>query len=241
MECEQVDLMSLVSVDHQLQGDWRKVVKSAIVQDVPIYICLRGETTVFVDQIEVDERYDPESGCNVELLIRTEDVDKYIFPLGSAFRVHNEQLEAIWLNKPIYLEQILPRPNQPLSLGKISPAKEQYDHSDLLIIEADISALIAKNKSTVRSPRKLPPIQQAINLAIEALGKDATNDEIYKWIKSETEGGDNSDACFSNIEFDDVTPLHAASSNDCVIQYYSNSKLHPNTKKTFQNLVSKCR
>lgn len=241
MVSEQVDLMSLVSVDHQLQGDWRKVVKLAILQDIPIYICIRGYTTVLVDQIEVDELYDPEAGCNVERLIRTEDVDRYLFPRGSAFRVQNEQLEAIWLNKPIYLEQILPRPDQPLSLGNISPPNEQYDHSDLLINEADLSALIPKNKSTVRSPRKLPPIKRAINLAMEALGDDATNDEIYKWIKSETEDGDSSDACFSNIEFDDVTPLHAASSNDSVIQYYSNGKLHSNTKKTFQNLVSRCR
>jgi hypothetical protein len=241
VESEKVDLMSLVSVDHQLQGDWRKVVKLAIVQDIPIYVCLRGDTTVFVDNVEVDERYDQESEGTIEFPIRTEDVGSYLLPKGSAFRVPEEQLETIWLNKPIYLEKILPPPDRPLSLGNISPPQEQYDHSDLLINEADLSALMPKNKSTVRSPRKIPPIKQAIYLAIEALGKDATNDEIYKWIKSEAEGGDNSDACFSNIEFDDVTPLHAASSNDCVIQYYSNCKLHPNTKKTFQNLVSKCR
>lgn len=241
MESEQVDLLSLVSVDHQLQGDWRKVVKSAIVQDIPIYICLRGDTTVFVDQIEVDEVYDPETGGNIELLIRTENVDRYIFPLGSVFRVPNEQLEAIWLNKSIYIEKILPPLGKPLSIGNISPAKEQFDYSDLLINEADVSALIHKNKSMVRSPRKIHPIKQAINLAIEALGKDATNDEIYKWIKSKAESGDNSDACFSDIEFDDVTPLHAASSNDIVIQYYSNGKLHSNTKKTFQNHLSECR
>jgi predicted metal-dependent hydrolase len=94
--------------------------------------------------------------------------------------------------------------------------------------------------SNNKSPKAKAYHTLAIEAALTALEKDATNSDIYKWIKNEAEDSSEEHKSYMNyldFEGDSITPFSTASQQAVIL--LSNDR--PITKKSFQNACSKAK
>ena len=227
-------LSELSTVEFQLGGDWKKVIKMALQNKVDLFICLKKDLSVSYEKLDYDESYD-----GTPLISRTENVKVFNFTYGEVFTVPVDALEQIWLGNSVLVQQILPRPEKQYGFGDIVSETQAFDKADLLIKTDDIGALNSKARTKrKRSPTKINPLKEAICLALQAIDKNASNEEIYTWIKKQTESRADTGNPFINIDFEGYTPLCSATNKDYVVSYYLAEKNKKITKKTFQNIAA---
>ena len=221
MKKAQVKPIDLVALDTQLNRDWREALKQASIKGIPVYIVLKHATTAYLDRIIPDALFDEETQQYIEWPHRIENVTSHSFLPGDVFTVPNDQLDQAWLKNPIFLEKIIPTPNLPLSLGRIKPSGEQFDHTDLLIHRSDVDKLKPDNTTeTKRSGRRPDSYTQAIELALET-DIDASSEEVFDWIKAKTDDFTHSaETCFNDIECvgDELAPFPTAKADDFVLK-----------------------
>lgn len=228
-----LDVSELSTAEFQLGGDWKKVIKMALQNKVELFICLKKDLSVSYEYLDYDESYD-----GTPLISRTKNVEVYNFTYGEVFTVPEDALEQIWLGNSVLVQQILPRPGKQYGFGEIVSETQAFDKADLLIKTDYIGALKSKTRTKrKRSATKINPLKEAICLALQAIDKNASNEEIYNWIKKQTESRADNGNPFINIDFEGSTPLCSATNKDYVVSYYLEDKNKKITKKTFQNIA----
>ena len=230
-----LDASELSTAEFQLGGDWKKVIKIAIQNNVDLFICLKKDLSVSYEHLDYDESYD-----GTPLISRTENVKVFNFTYGEVFTVPEDALEQIWLGNSVLVQKILPRPEKQYVFGDIVSEPQAFDKADLLIKTDDIGALNSKARTKrKRSPTKINPLKEAICLALQAIDKNASNEQIYTWIKKQTESRADIEDPFILIDFEGYTPFCSATNKDYVVSYYLEDKNKKITKKTFQNIAGK--
>ncbi|MBE1286648.1 MAG: hypothetical protein GJ671_02865 [Alteromonadaceae bacterium] len=53
-----LNLSELSTVEFQLGGDWKKVIKKALQNNIDLFICLKKDLSVSYEKLDYDESYD---------------------------------------------------------------------------------------------------------------------------------------------------------------------------------------
>lgn len=211
----------------------RDIINDAINGKVTLFTIIKKNITVFYDYVEVDtDTADGQTNIGV-----AERDHKESFSTYDTIPLPLPALKRLWVDKKLEGEQVdlifsPPSPNHKIS------APTHLDTINLCDVYIDTTT-----KPT--SPKKSGPHASyilAINEAVKSLGKNATNEAIYNWIKAQkTNPPTHMGYIYNTLDFDEdddeISP-YTVTSQAAVILKYNNK---PITKKTFQNKCSEAK
>ena len=225
--------------NHKTLSDHELLVEGAK-GNIKLYTLIKDDIDIYFDLIEI--QICPNTGT--KQILPYENDAQWRYKRGSCKELPIPAIEELLLHRKLEGNNLAiafppPTPEHKLHSFKVL---DTIHISDVYFNNRSVNKLATKQKTnTKKSKRAENPVKQAIYLAIANLGDDPTVETIYKWIKSEVANSSNTDPCLTNIEFSGTTPIHSAGKTDVVIKYSLNGTIRPNTKKTFQNKVGKCK
>lgn len=203
----------------------------AIKGEFELYALIKRDLFIFYDYFEFHTC--PNTGS--EQLSVEEMVEKYSYSRGDVVTLPTDAIKSLWIDKKL----------QNHSLASVfPPPSEDHKHNDLSkidIIELEdvyVDTRKIVNPTSKKSTRAKLPHIQAINAAIDYLGTDATNAEIYEWIKKETEKSNHTSNSFLNyldFEGEDINPFTVTNQQVTILE----SKSKPFSKQAFQDACAK--
>jgi len=159
------------------------------------------------------------------------------FDRGEIIELPIEAIEELWLYRKLE--------GKKLALAFPPPTEDHKIHSTAIldVIELD-DVYIDKNAMAQPPKQKSPKTKKhhtrAIEAALVALGKGATNDRVYNWIKTESENPSEEHKEYMNyLDFDDydIDPFDVTDQKATILK--SNNR--PISKQTFQDACSKAK
>lgn len=209
------------------------ILVKAIKGDFELYTVIKNDITVYYDHCEIQICPDTHKE---QLTVQEKDESKS-YTREELIPLSIEAMKELVLNKKIN--------GNSLSLVYPPPTNDHKLHSfnNLDVIGLD-DVYVDTRTFTKTSNNKSPRLKAYHTLAIEAalttLEKDATNSDIYKWIKNEAEDSSEEHKSYMNyldFEGDDIAPFSTAPQQAVIL--LSNGR--PITKKSFQNACSKAK
>ncbi|MDB9958521.1 hypothetical protein OAD42_05495 [Oceanospirillaceae bacterium] len=200
-----------------------------IAGNIEIYTIIKQHITIYYDYVEWSEQ---DNNLSIGELDRSDTYSQY-----DVIKLPTPALQELWVNRKLE--------GHKLTLVFSPPTNNHQIHStrNLDPIELDdvyIDTRTFTKTSNNKSPKAKAYHTLAIEAALTALEKDATNSDIYKWIKNEAEDSSEEHKSYMNyldFEGDSITPFSTASQQAVIL--LSNDR--PITKKSFQNACSKAK
>jgi hypothetical protein len=209
------------------------ILVTAIKGDFELYTVLKNDITVYYDYCEIQICPDTHKE---QLTVQKKDESKF-YARQELITLSIAAVTELVLNKKIN--------GNSLSLVYPPPTNDHKLHSfnNLDVISLDdvyVDTRTFTRTSNNKSQKAKAYHTLAIEAALTALGKDATNSNIYKWIKKEADDPSEEHKSYMNyldFEGDDITPFSAARQQAFILSSYG----RPITKKSFQNACSKAK
>lgn len=203
------------------------LLNDALSERITLYTVLKNNITVYYDYIEVNnETIDGLPCIGVAERDHEESFSRYdVIPLP---------LEAI---KRLWTDRKLEGQHAELIFSPPTAYHRTNIHTSLPTIElTDVYVDTASNRNPPSRKAKGPTAEYilAIHEAVSSLGKKASNERIFAWIKNQATNPPNDLQHILNaLDFDDddISPFSTTSQQAVILKY--NNK--PITKKTFQN------
>jgi hypothetical protein len=209
------------------------ILVTAIKGDFELYTVLKNDITVYYDYCEIQICPDTHKE---QLTVQKKDESKF-YARQELITLSIAAVTELGLNKKINgnsLSLVYPPPTNDHKLHSFN----NLDVIGLDDVYVDTRTLTKTSKN--KSPRARACHTQAIETAIVALGKEALNENIYKWIKNKTQGHSGDNLSFMNyldFEDDDIADFSVPSQIATILK--SNGK--GITKQAFQDACAKAR
>jgi hypothetical protein len=213
--------------------DYYDILVKAVNGEFELYTVIKNDMTVYYDYGEIQICPDTHTE---QLTVQVKDESQF-YAREELITLSIEAMKELVLNKKI--------DGNTLSLVYPPPTNDHKLHSfnNLDVIGLDdvyVDTRTFTKTSNNKSPKAKAYHTLAIEAALTALGKGATNSNIYKWIKKEAEDSSEEHKSYMNyldFEGDTITPFSTAHHQAVIL--LSNDR--PITKKTFQNACSKAK
>jgi hypothetical protein len=213
--------------------DYYDILVKAINGEFELYTVIKNDITVYYDYCEIQICLDTHTE---QLTVQEKDKSK---------SYAREELITLSIAAVIELGLNRKIDGNTLSLVYPPPTNDHKLHSfnNLDVISLDdvyVDTRTFTRTSNNKSQKAKAYHTLAIEAALTALGKDATNSNIYKWIKKEADDPSEEHKSYMNyldFEGDDITPFSAARQQAFILSSYG----RPITKKSFQNACSKAK
>lgn len=206
----------------------------AIAGKITLYTIIKKHITVFYDYVETGKAHDNEESS----LIVAECDQHTNYERYDVVTLPGSALKELWVHGKLTGQQVdlifsPPTPNHRIS----KPTHlDTIDLCDVYIDSSQIKNSKKQNKTGSHADYIL-----AISESIKSLGKNATNEALYNWIKLHAANPPNHMQYYLNTldfdEEDDISPFSVTSQSAVILKH--NGK--PITKKTFQNECSKAK
>ena len=211
--------------------DYYDILVQAINGDFDLFTVIKNDFTVHYDYCEIQTCPDTQEK---QFTVQEMDESRH-YPREEIIQLSIDALKELVLVKKIEghkLALVFPPPTNDHKLNTAI---------NLDVIELDdvfIDMRSFKKPSKIKHRRSLANHIMAIEAALQDLGADAENIDIYKWIKQEAEKPNDINRSFMNyLDFDDedIYPFSVTDQKATILK----SKEVPVTKQTFQDAVSK--
>lgn len=210
--------------------DCLEQIKRAATGELSLYMVIKEDIAIFYDYVELTPTQD---GID-EVLAIAEKASTVNYSRGYILPLNILALEELWLHKQLDAEKLaIAFPSNDASLRFNSISKQYF--VGLEDVYANTKEL--KGQKSDASGRREDAYTQAIRLAIKSLGVTASNEDLFDWIRIQTEDFNPDHHCIQDIDCvgDELIPYEAASATDCVLT----SKNKPVTKATFREQCSR--
>lgn len=225
------NLKRLTDITHKPATE---ILNDAIAGNITLYTVIKKNITVFYDYVEEGVAHE-----NGETNLAVAECDQHSnYARYDVIPLPIPALKELWVHRKLTDHQVdliftPPTPNHRIS------KPTQLNTVNLCDVYIDSSQTI-KSKKQNKTGHHADYIL-AINEAIKSLGKEATNEAIYNWVKSHAANPPRNMQHFLNTldfdEEDDISPFSVTSQSAVILKH--NGK--PITKKTFQNECSKAK
>ena len=211
--------------------DCMELLASAFNNEFKLYTLNKAERTVNFNY--VSENIDPYT--NETNFSSYENNEQIHYEKGELIELNEEAIKELILNKkitdPNYI--FLP-PNDYNIVGSMYPSFTPVGLDDVYVEKSQLKP------KTQNSSRSLAPHTLAIKEAFNNLGKNATNEQIYNWIKTKFYSYPRyENTLFAQLEFEGDSIDHYSTTSDKACILKQNGKCV--SKKSFQDICSKQR
>ena len=210
--------------------DCLEQIKRAATGELSLYMVIKEDIAIFYDYVELTPTQDGQD----EVLAIAEKASTVYYSRGDVLPLDILALEELWLHKKLDADKLASAfSSNDASLRFNSISKPYF--VGLEDVYANTKEL--KGQKSDVSGRGEDAYTQAIRLAIENLGVTTASEELFKWVRIQTEDFNSDHHCIQDIdcEGDELIPYEAAKAKDFVLT--SNNK--PVTKKTFREQCSR--
>jgi hypothetical protein len=200
-----------------------------IAGNIEIYTIIKQHITIYYDYVEWSEQ---DNNLSIGELDRSDTYSQY-----DVIKLPTPALQELWVNRKLE--------GHKLTLVFAPPTNNHQIHStpNLDPIELDdvyIDTRTFTKTSNNKSSRSKAYHTQAIDAAIVALGKEALNENIYKWIKNKTQDHSDDNMSFMNyldFEDDDIEDFSVTFQGATILK----SKNRGIKKQAFQDACAKAK
>jgi hypothetical protein len=200
-----------------------------IAGNIEIYTIIKQHITIYYDYVEWSEQ---DNNLSIGELDRSDTYSQY-----DVIKLPTPALQELWVNRKLE--------GHKLTLVFSPPTNNHQIHStpNLDPIKLDdvyIDTLNSSNPPKTKTQKSRKPHIEAIEAAIDYLGKNPSNEEIYKWIKKETGKSTGKYQRIMNcIDFDDsdIDPFSTTVQSAIIFKYNGT----PVKKQRFQDICNTTR
>jgi len=196
---------------------------------IEIYTIIKKHITIYYDYVEWSEQ---DNNLSIGEFDRSDTYSQY-----DVIKLPTSALHELWVNRKLEGHKLALAFSPPTNNHKIH-STPNLDPIELNDVYVDTRKFTKTSKN--KSQRAKAHHTLAIEAALTALGKDATNSNIYEWIKKEADDPSEEHKSYMNyldFEGDNITPFSTAPQQAFILSNYGK----PITKKSFQNACSKAK
>jgi hypothetical protein len=196
---------------------------------IEIYTIIKKHITIYYDYVEWSEQ---DNNLSIGKLDRSDTYSQY-----EVIKLPTPALQELWVNKKLAGHQLALAFSPPTNNHKIH-STPNLDTIKLDDVYVDTSTFTKTSKN--KSSRSKACHTQAIEAAIVALGKEALNENIYKWIKNKTQDNSDDNMSFMNyldFEDDDIEDFSVTFQGATILK----SKDRGIKKQAFQDACAKAK